>query len=56
MNYLMTEVCKYLHGLSPDLMTDSSEKYNIRNIRLFGSENPRLARFGVHVIATSASQ
>ena len=22
MNYLMTEVCKYLHGLSPDLMTD----------------------------------
>ena len=23
-NYLMAEVCKYLHGLSPELMTDIS--------------------------------
>ena len=47
-NYLMMEVYKYLHGLSFELMTDiftlRKNPYNIRNIRLFGSENPRSVR------------
>ena len=59
-NYLMIEVYKYLHGLSPELMTDiftlPKNPYNICNIRLFGSENPRSVRFGVDAIAVRASQ
>ena len=37
-NYLKIEVYKYLHGLSPELMTDiftvRKNPYNIHNIRL----------------------
>ena len=57
-NYLMIEVYKYLHGLSPELMTDiytlRKNPYNMRHIRLFGSENPRSAHFGVDPIAFRA--
>ena len=53
-NYLMIEVCRYLLGLSPELMTDIftllKNPYNIHNICLFGSENPRSVRFAVDVI------
>ena len=57
----MIEICKYLHGLSPELMTEiftlrKKNTYNIRNIRLFGSENPRSVYFGVVAIAFRASQ
>ena len=56
----MIEVYKYLHGLSPELMTDSfttrENPCSIRNIRLFGSEYPRSVRFGVDAIAFRASQ
>ena len=55
-NYLMIEVYKYLHGLSPELMTDiftlQKNPYNIRNICLFGSENPLSVRFGVDANST----
>ena len=41
-NYLMIEVYKYLHGLSPELMTDiftlRKNSYNIRNILLLYSD------------------
>ena len=41
-NYLMIEVYKYLHGRSPELMTDiftlRKNPYNIRNIRLLYSD------------------
>ena len=51
-SYLMIEVYKNMHGLSPELMTVvfTSQKnlYNIHSIRLFGSENPRSVRFGVY--------
>ena len=44
-NYLMIEVYKYLRGLYPELIADiftlKKNPYNIRNIRLFGSEYPR---------------
>ena len=56
----MIEVYKYLHGLSPELITDiftlRKNPYNIRNIRLFGSENSRSVRFGADAIAFRASQ
>ena len=54
-NYL---VYKNLHGMSPKLMTDiftpRRNPYNIRNIRLFISENPRSVHFGVDAIAFRA--
>ena len=56
----MIEVYKYLHGLSPESMIDIStprkNPYNIHNIRLFGSENPRPVRFGVNAIVFRACQ
>ena len=45
--------------LSPELMTDifilRENPYNIRNIRLFDSENPWSVRFGVDAIVFGAS-
>ena len=59
-NYLMIEVYQYLLELSPELMTDIltlwKNPYNICNIHLFSSENPRSVCFGVDAIAFSASQ
>ena len=59
-NHLMKQVYKYLHGLSPELMTEiftlRKYPYNIRNICWFRSENPRSVRFGVDAIAFHASQ
>ena len=58
-NYLIIEIYKYLHGLSPEFMTDiftlRKNPYDIRNIPLFCSENPRPVRFGVDAIAFWAS-
>ena len=51
-SYLMIEVYKNIHGLSPELMTvvftSQKNPYNIHSIRLLGSENPRSVRFGVY--------
>ena len=54
----MTEVCKYLNGLSPDIVSDifklqylQSKKFNI-----FGSQNPRKKTFGLDRIAYKTSQ
>ena len=59
-NYLIIEVFIYLHGLSPELITHiltlRNYAYNIGNICLFGSENPRSVLFGVDVVAFRASQ
>ena len=56
----MIEVYKYLNELSPELMTDIftlwKNLYNIRNIRLFDSENLQSVRFRVDAIAFRASQ
>ena len=47
----MIEICKYLYGLFPKLMTDIlffwKNSHDMYNIHLFGSENPRSLRFGV---------
>ena len=59
-NNIMMEVCKYLHELSPELLTDIFTLWknhsNVHNIFLFGSENPRSVRFGVDETAFRASQ
>ena len=39
-----------------DIFTLRKNPYIIRNIRLFGSENPQSVRFGVDAIAFRASQ
>ena len=55
----MIEVYKYLLWLSSELMTGiftpRKNPYNIRNICLFGSENPQTMHLGVDAIAFRAS-
>ena len=56
----MTEVYKYLNGLSPDIMSDifklRENTYNLRNFHIFESQNPRTKKFGLDSIAYRASQ
>ena len=56
---LMTEVYKYLNGLSPDIMIAifklRENTYNLRNFR-FESQNLRTKTFGLDSIAYRASQ
>ena len=56
----MIEIYRYLNGLSPDIMTDVSKirenTYNLRNVHIFESQNPRTKRFGLDSIAYRASQ
>ena len=44
-------VNKYLNGLSPPIMNDISKLrkniYNLRNVHLFESQNPRTKRYGL---------
>ena len=59
-NFLMTEVYKYINGLSPDLMNDvfivRENTYNIRNFNMFKSENPRSNKYGLETIAYRSGQ
>ena len=59
-NSLMTEVYKYINGLSPDLMNDvftlRENKYNLRNFNIFKSENPRTNKYGLETIAYRSGQ
>ena len=56
----MTEVYRYLDGLSPDIMSDifnlRENTYNLRNVHIFESQNPRTKKFGLDSIAYRASQ
>ena len=56
----MIEVSKHLHGISPELMTGNftlrKNRYNIHDICLVSSENPRSVCFGPDAIAFRASQ
>ena len=56
----MIEVYKYLHGLSPELMTGiftlRKNPHNICDIRLFGSENQWSVRFGLDTKVFCARQ
>ena len=57
---LMTEVYKYLNGLSPDIMSYifklRQNTYNLRNFHLFESQNPRTKKLSLDSIAYRASQ
>ena len=56
---LMIEVCKYLNGLFPDIMSDifklRENTCNLRNFHIFESKNPRTKKFGLDSIAYRAS-
>ena len=56
----MIEVCKYLNGLSPDITSDifklRKNTYNLRNVHIFESQNPRTKKCGLDSIAYEASQ
>ena len=58
--FLLIEVCKYLHGLSPDVMNTNfkliQNTYNLRNYHAFASQIPRINKFGLDSIAYRASQ
>ena len=47
----LTEVCKYLNGLSPDIMHTifklKQNTYNLRNFHALGSQIPRTKKFGL---------
>ena len=55
----MIEVYKYLNGLSPDVMSEifklRENTCNLRNLRIFESQNPRAKMFGLDSIAYRAS-
>ena len=57
---LMTEVYKYLNGLSPDIMSDTFKLreniYNLRSFHIFESQNPRAKKFGLDSNPYRASQ
>ena len=57
---LMTEVYKYLNGLSPDIMSDifkiRENTCNLRNFHIFRSQNPRTKKCGLDSVAYRASQ
>ena len=58
--FLLTEVYKYLNGLSPDIMNTifklRQNTYNLKNFHAFESQNPRTKKFGLDSIAYKASQ
>ena len=51
---LMLEVCKYLNGLSSDIMRENT--WNLINFHIFESRNTRTKKFGLDSIAYRASQ
>ena len=57
---LMTDVYKYLNGLSPDTISDifklKENTNNLSNLHIFESQNPRTKKFGLDSIAYRASQ
>ena len=60
LNSLMTEVCKCLNGLSPDIMNDilavSKHRYNTRHYNLFVTDQPKTDRYRRNSIPYRANQ
>ena len=61
--FLLTEVYKYLNGLSPEIMKKAQKKfklrkntYQLRNFHAFESQNPRTKKFGLDSITYRSSQ
>ena len=59
-NYLMTEVYKYLNGHWPTIMNDilklRENMYNLWNFHNFQKDNPRSLKYGLDLIPYCASQ
>ena len=60
MNSFMIEVYKYLNGHSPDIMHDifklRENMYNLRNFRIFQTENPHSLKYGLDAAPYRVSQ
>ena len=57
LEFLMIEVYKYLKDLSHQIMNDIFKlRKNLRNVRLFESQNPRTKQYGLYCITYRASQ
>ena len=60
LNSLMTEVRKYLNGISADIMNDilavSKHQYNSRHYDLFMTDRPKTDRYGRNSILYTANQ
>ena len=58
--FLLTEVYKYLNGLSPEIMNTifklRKNTYQLRNFHAFESQNPRTKKFGLDSITYRSSQ
>ena len=60
MNSLLTEIYKYIHGLSPEIMNDvfsaRANIYNTRQFNVFETHTPTLNRCGSNSIPYKANQ
>ena len=56
----MNKVCKYLNGLSSDIITNvltvSKHRYNTRHYNLFVTDRPKTDRYGRNSIPYIANQ
>ena len=56
----MTEVYKFLHGISPDIMNDAlavlKRQYNTRPYNLFVTDRPKTERYGQNSIPYRVNQ
>ena len=59
-NFLMTEVCKCLNGISPGIMNEtlavSKHQYKTCHYNLFASDRPKTDRYGRNSIPCRANQ
>ena len=59
-NSLLTEVCKYIHGLSPEIMNEvfstRANIYNTRYFNVFETHIPTSNRYGLNSIPYKANQ
>ena len=60
LNSQMSEVCKCLNGLLPDIMNDilavSKHRYNTQHYSLFVTDRPKTDRYGRNPVSCKANQ
>ena len=56
----MIQIYNYLNDISPQIMNDifklRKNTYNLRNVHLFKSQNPRIKRYGINCTAYKTNQ
>ena len=60
LKFLLTEVYKFLNGLSPPIMNEVFQTndcpYDLRNPRILASKHKSTTKYGINTIAFSGSQ